>query len=255
MASTSARPKGVRPPGGGFFHAATRCSCSDRRPRISAAGSLRSPHRLPALSGWLRRHPETDPASRTGARRLPPVRARVFRDPRRAATAGSLPPCVWPTSVPGRRAALREPLRSPFGLPAGLPKLVLSLCSQTPPCVISHSFSPQFGVQENPRARDVVQSKRFTPQFRRSNTLIANNFRSRGPLAFGRGSALTTYGWRAIMITNRKATTVRTWFRKLTAARLILLMLTCLPVWGKSPQTVSNQDLMKIGRASCRERV
>src|SRR5207245_2808101 len=54
MASTSARPKGVRPPCGGFFHAATRCSCSDRRPRISAAGSLRSPRRLPALSGWLR---------------------------------------------------------------------------------------------------------------------------------------------------------------------------------------------------------
>src|SRR3989441_1863669 len=157
MASTSARPKGVRPPCGGFFHAATRCSCSDRRPRISAAGSLRSPHRLPALSGWLRRHPETGPASRTGSRRLPPVRARGFRDPRRAATAGSLPPCVWPTSVPARRAALREPLRSPFGLPAGLPKLVLSLCSQTPPCVISHSFSPQFGVQENPRAREHLQ--------------------------------------------------------------------------------------------------
>src|SRR3989442_869242 len=154
MASTSARPKGVRPPCGGFFHAATRCSCSDRRPRISAAGSLRSPHRLPALSGWLRRHPETDPASRTGSRRLPPVRARGFRGPRRAATAGSLPPCVWPTSVPGRRAALREPLRSPYGLPAGPPKQVLSLCSQTPPCVISHSFSPQFGVQENPRARE-----------------------------------------------------------------------------------------------------
>src|SRR5205807_4778668 len=137
-----------------------------RRPRISAAGSLRSPRRLPALSGWLRRHPETDPASRTGSRRLPPVRARGFRDPRRAATAGSLPPCVWPTSVPGRRAALREPLRSPFGLPAGLPKLVLSLCSQTPPCVISHSFSPQFGVQENPRARDSVMkcSRNELPQ-------------------------------------------------------------------------------------------
>src|SRR5437879_2610771 len=153
MASTSARPKGVRPPGGGFFHAATRCSCSDRRPRISAAGSLRSPHRLPALSGWLRRRPETDPASRTGSRRLPPVRARGFPDPRRAATAGSLPPCVWPTSVPARRAALREPLRSPYGLPAGPPKLVLSLAHRHLH-VISDSFSPQFGVQENPTARD-----------------------------------------------------------------------------------------------------
>jgi hypothetical protein len=57
------------------------------------------------------------------------------------------------------------------------------------------------------------------------------------------------------MITNKKATTVRTWFRKLTAARLILLMLTCLPVWGKSPQTVSNQDLMnmKVASASKKE--
>src|ERR1019366_329649 len=134
MASTSARPKGARPPGGGFFHGATRCSCSDRRPGISAAGSLRSLHRLPALSGWLRRRPETDPASRTGSRRSRPVRARRFRDPRRAATAGLLPSCVWPTSVPARRAALREPLRSLFGLPPGLPKLVLSLCSYTPPC-------------------------------------------------------------------------------------------------------------------------
>src|SRR3989454_10976879 len=92
--------------------------------------------------------------------------------------------------------------------------------------------------------------QRFTPQFRPSNTLSANNYRSRGPLAFGRGSPLTTYGWRAIMITNKKATTVRTWFRRLTAARLILLMLTCLPVWGKSPQTVSNQDLMNMKVAS-----
>ncbi len=57
------------------------------------------------------------------------------------------------------------------------------------------------------------------------------------------------------MITNKKATTVRTWFRRLTAARLILLMLTCLPVWGKSPQTVSNQDLMnmKVASASKKE--
>src|SRR5947209_11868444 len=181
MASTSARPKGVRPPCGGFFHAATRCSCSDRRPRISAAGSLRSPRRLPALSGWLRRRPETDPASRTGSRRLPPVRARGFRDPRRAATAGSLPPCVWPTSVPGRRAALWEPLRSPYGLPAGPPKLVLSLCSQTPPCVISHPFSPQFGVQENPRARDqrLLRSIRLSLFYRNRDRTRANPLLSR----------------------------------------------------------------------------
>src|SRR2546428_11776823 len=46
-----------------------------------------------------------------------------------------MPPrsCASPTTDPDRPAALR---------------------SQTPPCVISHSFSPQFGVQENPRARD-----------------------------------------------------------------------------------------------------
>ena len=57
------------------------------------------------------------------------------------------------------------------------------------------------------------------------------------------------------MITNKKATTVRTWFRRLTAARLILLMLTCPPIWGKSPQTVSNQDLMnmKVASASKKE--
>src|SRR3989441_3094958 len=50
---------------------------------------------------------------------------------------------------------------APPGLPAGLPKLVLSLCSQTPPCVISHPFSPQFGVQENPRAREGELVVRF----------------------------------------------------------------------------------------------
>ncbi len=48
------------------------------------------------------------------------------------------------------------------------------------------------------------------------------------------------------MITNKKATTVRSWFRRLTAARLILLLLTCPPVWGKSPQTVSIADLMNM---------
>src|SRR3989454_565393 len=90
---------------------------------------------------WLRRRPETDPASRTGSRRLPPVRAGGVSDPRRAATAGSLPPCVLPTSIPARRAALREPPPSPHGLPAGPPKLVLSLFSQTPPCGFSTLFT------------------------------------------------------------------------------------------------------------------
>src|SRR5437899_931116 len=153
MASTSARPKGVRPPGGGFFHAATRCSCSDRRPRISAAGSLRSPHRLPALSGWLRRRPETDPASRTGSRRLPPVRARGFPDPRRAATAGSLPPCVWPTSVPPVAPLFGSPSGRPTGSLRG-PRSWFSLFAHRHLHVISHPFSPQFGVQQNPRARE-----------------------------------------------------------------------------------------------------
>src|SRR3989449_4443875 len=76
-----------------------------------------------------------------------------FRDPRRAATAGSLPPCVWPTSVPARRAALREPLRSPYGLPGG-PRSWFSLFAHRHLHVISHPFSPQFGVQQNPRARE-----------------------------------------------------------------------------------------------------
>src|SRR2546422_5071573 len=155
MASTSARPKGVRPPGGGFFHAATRCSCSDRRPRISAAGSLRSPHRLPALSGWLRRRPETDPASRTGSRRLPPVRARGFPDPRRAATAGSLPPCILPTSVPAVAPLFGSPSRRPTGSPRG-PRSWFSLFAHRHLHVVSHPFLPPFGVQQNPRARETV---------------------------------------------------------------------------------------------------
>src|ERR1035437_7149359 len=153
MASTSARPKGARPPGGGFFHGAARCSCSDWPPGISAAGFFRSLHRLPVLSGWLPRRPETDPASRTASRRSRPVRARGFRDPRRAATAGSLPSCVWPTSVPARRAAVRERFRSPFGLPPGLPKLVLSLCSYTPPC----HFLPLFITIRCPRKSGSAQ--------------------------------------------------------------------------------------------------
>jgi len=40
MVSTSAKPKGARPPYGEFSPAAVRCSCSDRRPTISVAGSL-----------------------------------------------------------------------------------------------------------------------------------------------------------------------------------------------------------------------
>src|SRR2546425_3452330 len=59
-----------------------------------------------------------------------------------------------------------------------------------------------------------------------------------------RGSALTTYGWRAIMITNKKATTVRTWFRRLTAARLILLMLTDLTGTRMTSSPYRNSDLM-----------
>lgn len=44
------------------------------------------------------------------------------------------------------------------------------------------------------------------------------------------------------MITNKRATTVRNLFRRLTAARLILLMLTCQSAWGHSPQT----DLTRV---------
>src|SRR5579864_7013474 len=133
MASASARPKGVRPPGGEFFRAAVRCSCSDRRPMISAAGSLRSRPRLPALSDWPHRPPGTDPASRKVSRRSRPIRAKVFRDLPHAAAGAPLQTCASPTTGPVRHAALREPLRSPCGLPAWLPKLVLSLCSYPPP--------------------------------------------------------------------------------------------------------------------------
>src|SRR5271157_2886029 len=133
MASTSARPKGVRPPCGEFSPAAVRCSCSDRPPAISAAASLRRPHRLPALSSLPRRPPGTDPASRTALPRSLPVRAKVFQDPPRAAAAAPRQTCVSPTSGPARRAALREPLHSPSGLLPGLPKLVLSPYSYTPP--------------------------------------------------------------------------------------------------------------------------
>src|ERR1700674_1086031 len=134
MASASARPKGVRPPCGGSFRATVRCSCSDRRPAISAAASLRSRPRLPALSSSPHRPPGTDPASRKALRRLRPVRARVFRDLHRVAAGAPLQTCVSPTIDPGHHAALREPLHSPCGLPPGLPKLVLSPCSYTPPC-------------------------------------------------------------------------------------------------------------------------
>src|SRR5271168_2853119 len=133
MASTSARPKGVRPPCREFSPAATRCSCSDQPPVISAAASLRCPHGLPALSGWPRRPPETDLASRTALPRSPPVRARVFRGLPRAAAAVPQQTYASPTSGPGRHAALRDPLQSPSGLLPGIPKLVLSPCSYTPP--------------------------------------------------------------------------------------------------------------------------
>src|SRR6266571_4049326 len=155
MASASARPKGVRPPGGGFFRAAVRCSCSDRQPAISAAASFRCPHRLPALSGLLRRPPGTAPASRTASRRARPVRARVFRGPHHAAAADRC-------KLAFRRPA--PPTVAPlFGSPSGRPAGSLrgsrswfSFLAHTHLLVISDSFSSQFGVQENPRARDLI---------------------------------------------------------------------------------------------------
>src|SRR6266851_6828704 len=150
MASASARPKGVRPPGGGSFRAAVRCSCSDRPPVISAAASLRFPHRLPALSGWPPRPPGTDHASRTTLRRSRPVRAKAFRGLRHAAAGAPLQTCVSPTTV--------APLfGSPCGRPAGsfrASRSWFSFLAHTHLLVISDSFSSQFGVQENPRARE-----------------------------------------------------------------------------------------------------
>src|SRR5260370_15431608 len=117
MASASARPKGVRPPGGGFFRAAVRCSCLDRRPAISAVASLRCRHRLPALSSLPHRPPETALASRTASRRSHPVPAKVVPDLLRAAAGAPPQTCVSPTTGHGRRAALREPAGRPEGLP------------------------------------------------------------------------------------------------------------------------------------------
>ena len=98
-----------------------------------------------------------------------------------------------------------------------------------------------------------VQSKRFTPQFRRSDTLIANNFRCSGPFCVWKGTC-PYYVWvEGIMSTNKKATTARILFRRLAAVRLILFMLNCPPVWAQSPQTVSNQDLMNMKVASASE--
>src|SRR6266849_10022388 len=133
MASTSARPKDVRPPCGEFSLSVTRCSCSDRPPAISAVASLRCPQRLPALSSWPRRPPGTARASRTTLPQSPPVRVKEFPGLRRAATVAPRQTCASPTNAPGHHAALREALQSPSGLLPGLPKLVLSPCSYTPP--------------------------------------------------------------------------------------------------------------------------
>src|SRR5216683_1321662 len=106
MASTSARPKGVRPPCGEFSLSVTRCSCSDRPPAISAVASLRCPQRLPALSSWPRRPPGTARASRTTLPQSPPVRVKEFPGLRRAATVAPRQTCASPTNAPGHHAAL-----------------------------------------------------------------------------------------------------------------------------------------------------
>src|SRR5437899_7785149 len=153
MASTSARPKGVRPPGGGFFHAATRCSCSDRRPRISAAGSLRSPHRLPALSGGFAAVQKLIPPAGQGRGGYPQFAREGFQilaaqqpqDRCRLAFGRPASPPVAPL------------FGSPSGRPTGSlrgPRSWFSLFAHSHLHVISHPFSPQFGVQENPRARE-----------------------------------------------------------------------------------------------------
>src|SRR5258708_10822802 len=133
MASASARPKGVRPPGGGFFRAAVRCSCLDRRPAISAVASLRCRHRLPALSSLPHRPPETALASRTASRRSHPVPAKGFRDLLRAAAGAPPQTCDSPATGHRPRAALPEPLRAHSVLPTRLSSLVFLPFSLTSP--------------------------------------------------------------------------------------------------------------------------
>src|SRR3981081_3779009 len=89
IASTSARPKGARPLYGGFFLAATRCSCSDRQRGISTVESLRSRHRSHELSDSLLRRPGTDPASQRELLRSHSVRETAFRYLHRAKAAQS----------------------------------------------------------------------------------------------------------------------------------------------------------------------
>ena len=140
----SARPKGVRPPGSESSRA-VRCSCSDRPPALSAAGSPRSRPRLPALSSWPHRRPGTAPASRKALPQSRPTHGKVFRGLRRAAAGEPLEACVLPTSGPGHRAALREPLRPPCGFLCGSRSLTaqagwFSLFAHRHLLVMSHSF-------------------------------------------------------------------------------------------------------------------
>src|SRR5271156_3129193 len=98
MASASARPKGLPPPGGGSFPTTVRCSCSDRRPTISTAASLRWPHQLPALSIWRAALQEL----------LPPTRQRRGRHAQLARKHFE----VFPAQQPNDRCKLA------FGRPA-----------------------------------------------------------------------------------------------------------------------------------------
>src|SRR5712692_4450951 len=97
MTSTSARPKGVPLPCGGFSLSATRCSYSDRPPGISVAASLRSRHRSLGLQVRFA----------AGQELLPPAGERCGGDPQLARERFDIFPAQKPEDCCG--LALRRP--------------------------------------------------------------------------------------------------------------------------------------------------
>jgi len=137
-----------------LFLAAVRCSCSDRPPAISVAAFLplsTSASRALRLAAPPSRNCSRQPDSVAAV--TPSSRERVSRSSPRSSRS---------TAAYLRFADQRpRPSRRSFGSPSGRPAGSLwgsrswfSLLAHTHLLVISDSFSSQFGVQENPRARE-----------------------------------------------------------------------------------------------------